>query len=239
MRNVETAPLLLTQYPRSGGGKRFAQRGVEMSPVIWIPDAHVSPDRRHFAADSARDEARLMMTVDRWKVAVRLTWQNDRLRLDAAERLREVAAIGERVADVAIHPGPYQRQQIVGVVMDEGWLPEIFDKLLGVPRAEHPIALRPIEGFGEAPSGINRGEGLETRDRRRLIEALGKGRITFDRAPEGDQEHLVERCSARRAAHGYDRVHHGGILSRPLERLATAHRPSRHQFEMIDFERLQ
>src|ERR1700722_9195190 len=90
----------------SGGSKRFAQRGVEVSPVIWIPDAHVPPDRGHLAADSARDEACFVAAVDRWKVAVRLAGQNDGLRLDAAERLREVAAIGGRVADVAVHPGP-------------------------------------------------------------------------------------------------------------------------------------
>src|ERR1700722_7619158 len=75
-------------------------------PVIWIPDAHVTPDRGHLAADSARDEACFVAAVDRGKVAVRLAGQNDGLRLDSAEGLEKVAAIRGRVANVAVHPGP-------------------------------------------------------------------------------------------------------------------------------------
>src|ERR1700722_11335748 len=75
-------------------------------PVIWIPDAHVTPDRGHLAADSARDEACFMAARGKRTRAGRLAGQKDGLRLDAAEGLGKVAAIRGRVANVAVHPGP-------------------------------------------------------------------------------------------------------------------------------------
>src|ERR1700722_8188083 len=98
------------RYQRSGDGERFVQRRVEMAAVIRVPDAHMAPDRGHLAADPVRDEARLVMTVDRRKIPVRLAGQNDGLRLYAAERLSEVAVVSGCIADVAVHPSPEQRQ---------------------------------------------------------------------------------------------------------------------------------
>src|ERR1700722_13041313 len=227
------------RYRRSGDGERLVQRGVEMTAIIWVPEAHMAPDRGHLVANPVGDEAGLVMTVDRRKIAVRLAGQNDGLRRDAAERLREVAAIGGCLANVSIHPGPDQSQQVVGVMMNESGLPEILHELLGAFRAESAIALRSIERFREAPSGVDRRKGPETGDGRRLIEPLSEGRIVLDRAPERNKEDLVERRGARRTAHRHDRIHHGWILGRPLERLAATHRPPRHQFEMFDLERLQ
>src|SRR5271163_2153439 len=119
----------------------------------------MAPDRRDGTTFGARNPARLVFAVHRWKITIVLTGQNDGAGLDGTKRLVEVATIDRPVADVAVMPRPQHRQQIVGVVVDEGGFPEVLDEFLVAPSVHPAECLGAVEGLREAPPGVDRREG--------------------------------------------------------------------------------
>ena len=93
-----------------------------------------------------------------------LSGHDDGARLDCAERLFQVAAIGVVVADVAFEPGLQQGQQVIGIVMLKGRLPEALDEALAAVGAKLPKSFSAEEGLGEAPTRLT--EGLPCANRR-------------------------------------------------------------------------
>ena len=107
------------------------------------------------------------------EIQVGLARQQQHLRLDRAQRLREIVAVERVGADVAMRPGDELRVEIGGVALLERGFPVGFQIGLQVRCAEGgEMQALAVKILTQRPAGIDMAHGAQRADRRRGETAI-------------------------------------------------------------------
>ena len=196
----------------------------------------MAPDRGDGAQLGVLHAVDLATVVLDGKIEVGLARHHDRLGLDPAQGLGEIAAVEFVGADIGVLPHPQHRQEVVGVAAAETRLPAADEKILQRRKPKPAPHLLAVEGLAEPPPGIDPAERLKPAHRLGGEPVILPGRIGAERGPHPFEKDEIMRRGLGRAADRGDPLDPVREQRAPMKRLLRAHREAIDQADPLDAE---